>query len=202
MTDARLQSPATARNRQPTLEVLQAALPERARVLEIASGSGEHAIHFAHAMPGWDWQPSDTSADALASIEAWRQHTRLDNVRAPIELDVTRDAWPAGPFDAVVAINLIHIAPWNVTEALMAGARHRLIPGGVLALYGPYMRDGQHTAPSNQAFDADLKARNPDWGVRDLADVSAKAAEHGLTPDGVTQMPANNLVVLFRAGPA
>lgn len=200
MTDARLQSPATARNRQPILKVLQAALPERARVLEIASGSGEHAIHFAHAMPGWDWQPSDTSADALASIEAWRQDTGLDNVRPPIELDVTRDPWPAGPFDAVVAINLIHIAPWNVTGALMTGAANRLTDSGILALYGPFMRDGQHTAASNQAFDADLKARNPEWGVRDLADVTVEATAPGLALAQVTKMPANNLVVLFRAG--
>lgn len=198
MPDARLYSPATARNRQPILEVLQVTLPERARVLEIASGSGEHAVHFAQAMPGWDWQPSDTSGDALASIQAWCQHTGLDNVRPPIRLDITRDPWPEGPFDAVVAINLIHIAPWNVTDALMAGAAQQLSPAGALALYGPYMRDGEHTAPSNATFDADLKKRDPRWGIRDLTDVSTAARQWGFAAERVEEMPANNLTVVFR----
>lgn len=198
MSDARLQSPSAARNRQPILEVLQASLPSRARVLEIASGSGEHAVHFATAMPGWEWHPSDTAADALASIDAWRRHTGLSNLREPVELDVTRHDWPTGPFDAVVAINLIHISPWEVTQALLAGARERLADAGLLVLYGPYKRDGRHTAASNAAFDADLKSRDPRWGLRDVTTVRATAEQQGFTLERVVEMPANNLSLVFR----
>lgn len=197
MNDARLRSPATARNRQPILEVLQQALPARARVLEVASGSGEHGVYFSAAMPGWEWHPSDTERGALASIDAWRAHAGLTNLYAPIRLDVTGE-WPASTFDAVVAINLVHISPWAVTRALMAGASDRLVRGGFLVLYGPYKQEGRHTAPSNEAFDTDLRARDPSWGVRDLEAVVAEAQEHGFTLDHVVAMPANNQTVVLR----
>ncbi|TLF52787.1 DUF938 domain-containing protein [Halomonas urmiana] len=197
MNDERLQSPATARNRQPILEVLKAVLPERARVLEVASGSGEHAVHFAGAMPGWCWQPSDPSPHARRSIEAWRAHAGLANLLPPLALDVTV-LCPADPVDAVVAINLLHIAPWAVGEALLDCAGHRLPSGGVLFLYGPFKRDWQHTAPSNAAFDADLRQRDPRFGIRDLETVVEAAAECDLVLERVVEMPANNLCLAFR----
>lgn len=197
MDNARLKSPAAARNRQPILDVLQDVLPEKAAILEVASGSGEHGVYCAGAMPGWEWQPSDPNAHARRSIEAWREHAGLPNLLPPLALDVTT-LCPAGPFDAIVAINLIHISPWEVTEALMACAGRRLTEGGVLYLYGPYRREGRHTAPSNEAFDADLKARDPRWGVRDLEAVTAEAERHGLVLERVVEMPANNLSVVLR----
>ncbi len=200
MTDPRLHSPAVARNRQPILEVLQQVLPERARVLEVASGSGEHALHCAAAMPGWAWQPSDPTPEALASIAAWRERAGRPNLAAPIRLDATdAESWPAGPFEAIVAINLLHISPWAVAEALMARAGERLVEGGRLYLYGPFRRGG-HTAPSNAAFDASLRRRDPRWGVRDLEAVTAEAGRHGLTLEDVVEMPANNLSVLLQRG--
>ncbi|MCL7938943.1 class I SAM-dependent methyltransferase [Halomonas sp. ATCH28] len=197
MNDPRLQSPAAARNRQPIFEVLREVLPESAHVLEVASGSGEHAIYLAGTAPGWTWQPSDPSHRALASVAAWREAAGLPNLREPLQLDVT-GGWPVAPFDAVVAINLLHISPWAVTEALLAGAGAALVPGGVLYLYGPFRREGRHTAPSNAAFDADLRARDPRWGIRDLEAVTAEAGRHGLRLDKVVEMPANNLSVVFR----
>ncbi|WP_163557268.1 DUF938 domain-containing protein [Halomonas sp. NO4] len=197
MTEVRLKSGAAARNRQPILEVLRQLLPAQAHVLEVASGSGEHAVHCAAAMPGWEWQPTDVEPGALASIAAWRRHEALPNLLEPILLDVT-GAWPAREVDAVVAINLIHISPWRVTEALVAGAAERLVPGGVLYLYGPYRRGGEHTALSNAAFDADLRARDPHWGVRDLEAVVAEGECHGFHLDRVVAMPANNLSVILR----
>lgn len=200
MNDPRLQSPAATRNRQPILEVLRQVLPEHARVLEVASGSGEHAVHLAGAVPAWTWQPSDPHPRALASIAAWREAAGLANLREPLPLDLT-GAWPARLFDAVVAINLLHISPWAVTEALMAGAEGHLVAGGMLFLYGPFRREGRHTAPSNAAFDADLRARDPRWGIRDLDEVTAEAERHGLTLDKVVEMPANNLSLVFRRAP-
>ncbi|MDN3520975.1 DUF938 domain-containing protein [Halomonas ramblicola] len=204
MHATRLRSPAAARNRRPILEVLASVLPPRARVLELASGSGEHALYCATAMPGWAWQPSDPGDAALVSIATWREHAGPANLAAPIHLDATdATAWPAGPFDAIVAINLLHISPWAVTEALMARAGERLAPDGVLYLYGPYRRGGEHTAPSNAAFDADLRRRDPRWGVRDLEAVAAEAERHGLALTRTVAMPANNLsVVLRRPEPA
>ena len=196
-TDLRQFSPAAARNREPILGVLQSVLPQEARVLEFASGTGEHAAHFCAAMPGWDWQPSDPSSPARASIEAWKADFGLPNLRAPLALDAT-DAWPAGPFDAILAVNLVHISPWAVTPALMAGAARHLNGNGVLVLYGPYRRDGVHTAPSNADFDADLRQRDPAWGIRDLEAVSDAAAACGLVCEQVAEMPANNLTVVFR----
>ncbi|SEM25237.1 DUF938 domain-containing protein [Halomonas caseinilytica] len=194
---ARLKSPAAARNREPILAVLEEVLPARARVLELASGSGEHGLHFASAMPGWQWQPSDVDSHSLASIEAWRSTSGPDNLRAPIRLDATGD-WPDETFDAIVAINLIHISPWEVTEALMARAGEHLAAGGTLYLYGPYRREGRHTAPSNAAFDEDLRRRDARWGVRDLEAVVEAAMPHGLTLETVVEMPANNLSVVLR----
>lgn len=197
MTDARLQSPAAARNRAPLLEVLNDVLPGPARVLELASGSGEHALHFATARPDWQWQPSDPTPRARDSIAAWRAHASLDNLAPPLALDAAGD-WPAGPFDAVVAINLLHISPWAVSEALMAGAGERLASGGRLVVYGPFLQAGRPTAESNLAFDADLRERDPRWGLRDLDEVSAAAERHGLVRERVVAMPANNLTVIWQ----
>ena len=193
----RMMSPAAARNSQPILQVLTAILPQQARILEVASGSGEHGVYFAKSMSGWVWQPSDANAEARGSISAWREYAGLDNLREPLPLDVT-GSWPAGPFDAVVAINLVHISPWEVSQALMARSAERLGAGGVLYLYGPYRRDGQHTAPSNEAFDADLKARDSRWGVRDLEVVVQEAQQHGFMLERTLEMPANNLSVVLR----
>ena len=197
MTAARV-APAVARNRAAIAEVLQSRLPQPGTVVEIASGSGEHAVYFCAAMPGLTWQPTDRDDAALASIEAWRAQARLANLLPPVRLDAATADWPVGRADAVVAINMIHIAPWAATLGLMAGAARLLAPGGLLYLYGPYRQDGQHTADSNAAFDADLQARDAQWSVRDLGDVVAAASAEGLALDRVIPMPANNLSVLFR----
>jgi SAM-dependent methyltransferase len=191
-------APAVARNREPILAVLRRVLPAQGTVLEIASGTGEHAVHFAAALPGLTWQPTDPDPDALRSIAAWRAMTKLPNVLPPIELDVTSQTWPVARADAVVCINMIHISPWRATEGLMAGAERLLSAGGVLFLYGPYKEGGRHTAPSNEAFDADLRSRNPEWGVCDLDDVKSLAGKHGLDFVERVAMPANNLSVVFR----
>ena len=198
-------SPATARNRAPILAVLQRVLPAHARVLEIASGAGEHAVFFAHAMPGVIWQPSDPDADARASIAAWIEAETLGNISPPLDIDARAENWgvPNESFDALVAINMIHISPWEATLGLMAGAGRVVKPGGVLFLYGPFMRDGAHNAPSNEAFDASLKARDSRWGVRDVADVERAGSAHGLALAEIVEMPANNLSLVFarfRAG--
>ena len=148
--------------------MLRRVLPVRGVVLEIASGTGEHAVHFAAALPGLTWHPTDRDPAALHSIAAWRASTPLPNCSPPIELDVTSPAWPVERADAVLCCNMIHISPWRSTEGLIEGAGRVLSPGGVLFLYGPYKESGRHTAPSNEAFDADLRVRNPEWGVRDL----------------------------------
>lgn len=201
-------APATARNREPILDVLRAVLPERGRVLEIAAGSGEHAVYFAGALPGIIWQPTDADPDCLVSIDAWAAEAGLANLRPASRLDVVADRWPDSadtgpngdaPFDAVFCCNLIHIAPWETCLGLMAGAGRVLAPGGVLVLYGPFAVDGLHTAPSNAAFDTSLRAQNPEWGVRDLADVAAEAGRHGLELERRITMPANNFTVVFRA---
>ncbi len=201
MTDPRRFAPAAARNRDPILDVLRGILPARGVVLEVASGSGEHAIHFAAAMPALTFQPSDPDADARASIDAWAREAALANLLPAAALDASAWPWPVGAADAVVCINMIHISPWAATEGLLHGAAALLPEGAPLVLYGPYKRGGDHTAPSNAAFDADLRARNPDWGVRDLEAVAALAATNGFGPPEVTEMPANNLTVAFRRGP-
>jgi len=197
--DSRGFAPATVRNRDPILGVLARVVPAGARVLELASGTGEHAMYFAARLPGVFWQPSDPSADARASIDAWRTETDVDNVASAIELDVLDRPWSVDRFDAIVCINMIHIAPFAACEALLAEAPSHLAPRGVLYLYGPYMRNGAHTAESNEAFDRSLRARNPLWGVRNLEDVVALAEKRGLRLDEIVEMPANNLSVVLRA---
>jgi cyclopropane fatty-acyl-phospholipid synthase-like methyltransferase len=198
LTDIRRFSPSAERNREPILSVLKRVLPERARVLEIASGSGEHAVFAARAIPGLSWQPSDPDAGARDSIAAWIAHEGLANVAPPLAIDVCAADWNAGgPFDAVLAINMIHIAPWEATAGLFAGAARVLAPGGIVFLYGPYKREGRHTAPSNAAFEEWLKAQDPAFGVRDLDDVAREAARHGFSLREIVEMPANNLCVVF-----
>ena len=191
-------APAVARNRDPILAVLRSLMPEKGVVLEIASGTGEHAAYFAAALPHLNWQPTDQDDAALSSIAAWRETARLPNLLPPLRLDVMVPVWPVGWADSVVCINMIHISPWCACEALVAGAAKVLAPSGVLFLYGPYKEGGRHTAPSNEAFDADLRARNPEWGVRDLDDVRVLADKHGFTFERRVAMPANNLSVVFR----
>ncbi len=182
-------APATARNREPIREVLARELPATGTVLELASGSGEHAVHFAAAFPALIWQPSDPDATARASIAAWRAEAGLANLREPLALDATGELPDA---DAIVCINMIHISPWESTLGLFRGARC-----GLVYLYGPYIVYGE-TAPSNRAFDASLRARDPRWGVRELRDVEAVAAGHGFARTALVAMPANNLSVVFR----
>ncbi|HEY1611855.1 MAG TPA: DUF938 domain-containing protein [Paraburkholderia sp.] len=196
--DARQFAPAAERNAAPILDVLRRALPPAGVVLEIASGTGQHAVHFATALPSIEWQPSDADPRARASIAAWRAQTGLANLREPLDLDVRRAPWPLEAADAIVCINMIHIAPWDAAEALMEGAGALLREGGVLVLYGPYRRHGEHTAPSNAAFDEDLRARNPAWGVRNMEAVDALAASAGFEAEPCIAMPANNFGLVFR----
>ena len=191
-------SPAVARNRDPILAVLRRFLPDHGTVLEIASGTGEHAAYFAAHLPHLTWQPTDADPDALASIAAHRATANAPNLRAPIEIDVTAPVWPVTRADAVVSINMIHISPWSAAQGLMTGAAKLLAASGVLYLYGPYKENGVHTAPSNAAFDASLKARDPRWGVRDVGDVRKLADGHGFDFVERVAMPANNLSLVFR----
>lgn len=197
-----LASPAAARNREPILAVLKAHMPARGRVLEIAAGSGEHAVAFAGALPGLEWTPSDPSAEARASIAAWAEAAGLANLRPPLALDVMdATGWPEGPFNAVVCINMIHISPWAATEGLMRLAGRVLPVGGLLATYGPYREAEVPLAPSNAAFDESLRARDPAWGLRDRDAVAAAAKAGGLALTRRVEMPANNLMLLFRRVP-
>lgn len=196
--DPRRFAPAVARNRDPILDAIRRHLPATGLVLEVASGSGEHTVHFAAALPGLDFQPSDPEAGARASIDAWAAASGLANIRPALALDAAAPAWPVAAADAVVGINMIHIAPWAAAEGLMRGAAAILPPGAPLILYGPYRRGGAHTAPSNAAFDADLRARDPAWGVRDIEAVAALATAKGFGPPAITEMPANNLAIVFR----
>ncbi|MEK8050433.1 DUF938 domain-containing protein [Ideonella sp. DXS22W] len=192
-------SPAAERNKAPILAVLQRVLPERGAALEIAAGTGQHAAHFAAHLPGWTWQPTDPDAAALSSIAAWRAQADVPGLLAPQQLDVLAEPWPvAGPVDAVYCANMIHIAPWACCGALMRGAARLLSPGGQLITYGPYFVDGEDPAPGNVAFDADLRQRNPAWGVRRLGDVVDAARDAGLVLHERVAMPANNLVLVFR----
>jgi SAM-dependent methyltransferase len=194
----RLASSACDRNKSPILEVLRRVLPKSGLVLEIAAGSGQHAIHFSRALPMLTWQPSDADASARASIEAWAEGEELPNLMPPVELDVREQPWPVDRADAIVCINMIHISPWTATLALMRGAGSILPDDGVLYLYGPYRIDGRHTAPSNEGFDRSLRAQDPEWGVRDLAEVVKVAGAAGLVLTETVAMPANNLSVVFR----
>ncbi|MEM8639588.1 MAG: DUF938 domain-containing protein [Cyanobacteria bacterium P01_G01_bin.54] len=201
--DRRQFAPATQRNRDFILQILQQVLPPTGTVLEIASGTGEHALCFAPQFPDLIWQPSDLSPQALESITAWQQHQPTPNLLPPLVLDVCQSPWPVETepltpaIGAIVNINMIHISPWAACEGLMAGAGRVLPLEGVLYLYGPFKRGGQHTAPSNTRFDQSLRSTNPDWGVRDLDAVAAIAAPHQLQLEQILPMPANNFSVVF-----
>jgi cyclopropane fatty-acyl-phospholipid synthase-like methyltransferase len=190
-------SPAAERNKEPILAVLREILPPTGTVLEIASGNGQHVVHFAAALPALTWQPTDPDERSRATAAARIAAAGLGNVRAPLALDVHEARWPiTAPLAAIVCINMIHISPWSATSALFRGSRALLEHGAPLYLYGPY-KEGARTAPSNEAFDESLRARNPAWGVRELDEVSAVAREHGFEVARVTRMPANNLSVVF-----
>lgn len=191
-------APSAERNREPLLSVLRDVLPAHGTVLEVASGTGQHAVFFCRALPGLCWQPTDADPGALASIEAWRQEEALPNLRAPLALDVQAEAWPVARVDALVGINLVHICPWEATQGLLRGAGRVLAPGAPLVLYGAYFIEGQTPAPSNVAFDAWLRERDPTWGVRTLSAVTAEAEAQGLVRERVVEMPSNNLVLVFR----
>jgi len=190
-------APATERNRDAILAVLRDELPSSGLVLEVASGSGQHVVHFAATLPALDWQPSDPDPAALVSIESWRQEAGLPNVRPPLRLDASAD-WPVERADAILCVNMVHISPWEATLGLMKGAGAVLPPGGLLYLYGPYLRENVETAPSNLAFHASLKARDPQWGLRRVEDVIAAAEGEGLVLRRLLEMPANNLSLIFR----
>lgn len=192
----RQHAPATRRNREAIAEVLMNALPVKGLVLEVASGTGEHCAHFAREFPAQTWQPSDPDRQARESIAAWAQG--LPNIRPPLDLDAAASDWPIGRADAVVCINMVHVSPWQATLGLFAGAARVLAKGAPLVLYGAYRRDGVPTAPSNEAFDASLKAHDPRWGLRRLEDVRAEAEKAGFVFERLVEMPANNLSLVFR----
>jgi hypothetical protein len=193
-----LTSPSVARNREPILAVLKRILPERGQILEIASGTGEHAVFFAAGLPNLVWHPTDQDPLALRSITAYRAAAGLANLAPPLPLDASASDWPVSHADAVVAINMVHISPWRATEGLMRGSERILPSGGILYLYGAYKENGIHTAPSNAVFDESLRARHPDWGVRDVVDVVRLADTHGLVLVEQIPMPAHNLSLVFR----
>lgn len=200
MTDHRRSAPHVARNAGPIAEVLRDVLPARGLVLEVASGTGEHVLHFAREFQKLLWQPSDPEPAALRSIEAWRADSGLFNLLPPIGLDARAADWAVAKADAILCINMIHISPWPATVGLMRGAGRLLGGGAPLYLYGPYRQAGVETAPSNAAFDQSLKARDPEWGLRDLEEVVAEAEAQGFRLDRVVPMPANNLSVVLRKG--
>lgn len=193
-----LHAAATERNRDAILGVLSGILPPAGLVLEIASGTGQHVAYFAQAFPHLSWQPTDTAPAHLDSIRAWSIAARAPNIAPPLRLDVEEPPWPIPRADAILNINMIHIAPWSAAEALFAGAARLLPPGGLLYLYGPFQRDGVHTAESNRRFDERLRTEDPRWGVRDLAAVEALAVAAGFQRPDVVAMPANNLSLVFR----
>jgi SAM-dependent methyltransferase len=192
--------PAPERNKDPILDVLRRVFPHRGRALEIASGSGQHAVYFARAFPELEWLPSDLDPDNLASIRAWVHEAQLPNLRDPMRLDVLEDEWgvPDGALDAAFNANMIHIAPWDCCLGLLRGIGRALRPAGVFVLYGPFRIAGAHTSESNERFDAGLRARDDSWGVRDLEAVVALGTQHGLLFDERVQMPANNQSLVFR----
>src|SRR4051812_8758045 len=197
MADLRLYAPAALRNRDPITALLRQALPSQGLVLELASGSGEHAVHLAGQFPALTFQPSDVDPTALASIAAWREASGLANLLPPIALDTRNEPWPVGSLAAILCINMLHIAPWEAGLALFRGAARHLAAGGLLYLYGPYDR-GPQTEPSNREFDASLKSRNPAWGLRALTEVLAIAEAHGFALEREVEMPANNRSLLLR----
>lgn len=196
--DSRRSAPAALRNREPIAEVLADWLPKSGLVLEIASGTGEHATYFAGRFHGLDWQPTDIHPDALASIEQWRAASGLPNVRAPLALDASSADWPIQAADAVLSINMVHISPWASALGLLAGAGRLLQPGAPLILYGPWLSEKIPTAASNLDFDADLKRRNPEWGLRKVEDFAKAGEKRGFSLAETRAMPANNLMLLLR----
>ncbi len=195
--EARKHAPATLRNRDAIATILAERLPARGLVLELASGSGEHVLHFAERFPDLRWQPSDPDPHALASIEAWRQDSSLVNLLAPLHIDAAGSEWAIGAVDAVLCINMTHIAPWSATLGLIAGAHRVLPPGGPLILYGPFTQAGVATASSNVAFDLTLRERDAEWGLRAVEDVTAACERHGFGAAEIVPMPANNLCLIF-----
>lgn len=192
------EAPATQRNREPIAAVLAEELPGRGLVLEVASGTGEHAVFFARTFPQVEWQPSDPDPEALASIAAYAQEAGLPNLRPALRLDAAAAEWPVMRADAVVCINMVHISPWEASEGLFAGAQRLLADGAPLVLYGPFLEAEVQTAPSNLAFDESLKARDPRWGLREVAEIDALAARCGFARTRRVAMPANNLMLVYR----
>lgn len=201
--DQRMYSPSVARNAEPILKILKEVLPARARVLEIGCGTGEHAVYFAEAMPGLSWLPTDPDAASRASTASWTRFKALTNVLLPLDVDASAATWDVetlAPFDAIVSINMVHIAPWAATLGLLSGAGRLLRGGGLLCLYGPFLHNGVHNAPSNAAFDASLKERNPSWGLRDITELEGLAGASGLQLGEIIEMPANNRLLVFHHG--
>lgn len=199
--DNRMMSPSVARNKGPILEVLHPHLCSGMHVLEIASGTGEHGAHIMSCVEGLIWQPSDLSPEARRSVSAWVEYSGDPNFKAPIALDASLDQWPLEEglmFDAMLCINMIHIAPFEAAKGVIRGAKRILKPGGILFFYGPFKRGGEHTASSNEAFDQSLKSRDPAWGIRDLEELKALAAVSDLSLESLTEMPANNISLVFR----
>lgn len=193
-------APAAGRNREPIAAVLTEELPSSGLVVEVASGTGEHAVHFARTFPRLQWQPSDPDPAALESVAAWREAVRLPNLLPPIRLDASDAAWPVASADAVLCINMIHISPVAATVGLVTGAARLLAPGSPLVLYGPFFEEGVETAPSNLAFDASLQARDPEWGLRSVEWLDRVASEEGFRRSRRVAMPANNLTLVYRRG--
>lgn len=198
-SEGRRSAPAALRNREPIAGLLAEWLPPSGLVLEIASGTGEHSVYFAERFPALEWQPSDVHVDALASIAAWREDVRLPNLRGALRLDASSSDWPIDRADAVLSINMVHISPWSSALGLLDGAARLLRSGAPLILYGPWLSDQVSTAPSNLAFDADLRRRDPAWGLRRVEDFAAAARKRGLEIEATRAMPANNLMLLLRA---
>lgn len=190
-------APASQRNRVPIADVLEGVLPNEGTVLEISSGSGEHAMYFAARFPHLIWQPSDVDPDALESIRAWADEASLKNLREPLALNVTDDSWPIAAAAAVLNMNMIHISPWETCVGLMKGAGRLLAPGKLLYIYGPMIIDGRETAPSNVRFDESLRTRNPSWGIRHLSAVEAQASANDFQLTKTVDMPANNVSLIF-----
>ena len=195
---SRRSAPAALRNREHIAQVLREWLPDRGLALEIASGTGEHAVYFAEIFPQLEWQPSDIHPDAIASIQSWRRAAGLTNVRSPIEIDASASTWPIERADAVLSINMVHISPWPSALGLLDGTARILRDGGPLILYGPWLKADVPTVQSNLAFDADLKARDSDWGLRKVEDFAAAANDRGFKLEATRTMPANNLMLLLR----
>jgi SAM-dependent methyltransferase len=197
-SDGRWFAAAAGRNRDPILAVLERELPRSGLVLEIASGTGQHVAHFARSLPQLSWQPSDPDAEFRRSISLWIDFEHLANVKEPLDLDVREQPWPIASADAIVCINMLHVAPWAAAQALFEGARQVLSQQNLLFLYGPYRRGGGHTAASNAKFDAELRARDAEWGLRDVEALADLADHNGFTLADTLAMPANNLSLVFR----